>query len=48
MYPAPAPRVLHLRQQGGTHQLEDVLVLGHDGEFQSIIATETGQGVRPG
>lgn len=49
LYSGPqAPGVLHLKQQGRTHQLEDVLILGHDGELQSIIATETGQGVRPG
>lgn len=35
------------RKAEGTHQLEDVLVPGHNGEFQSIIATEIGQGVRP-
>ena len=45
---SPGSRVLHLRVRGRTHQLEDVFVPGHDGELQSIIATETGQGVRPG
>lgn len=43
----PGPQGSAAQAAEGTHQLEDVLVPGHDGELQRIIAAETGQGVRP-
>lgn len=42
-----ASGLLHFRLRSRTHQLEDVLILGHDGELQGVITTETGQGSGP-
>lgn len=38
----PSPH--HQSAAGSTHQLENVLILGHDGQLQGVFTAETGQG----